>query len=403
MYLKIKKIIIFMCIIGTSFLSINHSVLAVNKSTAKGTEKRILLEAAHGLGGKGCNHASATVDGKKYYENEEARIMIDKIAGYLKQANIPYEIANEIAGDKYFNNYEDYKKSNCNPVDSSCCGFVQGMIGNYAPYTYEHVDTVGPDKYLFAFELHFNGGGGTYSACMVRNPEGTAKTNCDKITSAVDSVIGTTGSMTVNDYSLVGINLGTINQMQVKRGIPTYYLETLFMDNPNHMVAYVNSKDALARSIAQALIEIAGSSYVLTGSNNEGDTGFGDIPYDRELTGGSLQDFYRGVPLISAGNVMSCRAILVNKTTGELNSLGEFVEELFNLMKWLGPVLSIVLSIIDFIKTYLTKDNSGIKKAIQRTIKRMIIGIIIMFLPYLLDLLFHLFGLYDITRCQIGG
>ena len=107
------SIIIFGCIITLNNQTpISNESLAVNLSTAKDNEKRILLEAAHGLGGKGCNHASYTYNNKEYFENYEARIMIDKIAGYLKQANIPYEISNELAGDSYFSNNWDSNSRN---------------------------------------------------------------------------------------------------------------------------------------------------------------------------------------------------------------------------------------------------------------------------------------------------
>ena len=115
-----------------SFFSGIKLAFAVNTSTADDDDARILLEAAHGSGytkngWDECNHASNSVDGKTYYENLEARIMIDKIAGYLKQANIPYEISNETVGDSYFTTGYN---GNCNPNGDGCCGFRQGTIGN---------------------------------------------------------------------------------------------------------------------------------------------------------------------------------------------------------------------------------------------------------------------------------
>ena len=49
-----------------------------------------------------------------------------------------------------------------------------------------------------------------------------------------------------------------------------------------------------------------------------------------------------------------------------------------------------------------TLNAEEIKKINKKTIKRIVIGILVYLLPYLLDILFHLFGLYDISRCTIG-
>ena len=391
---KFIENIIFVFIIGCfSFFSDLKLIFAVNNSTAADNDRRILLEAAHGSGymkngWDECNHAYNTIDGKTYYENLEARIMIDKIAGFLKQADIPYEISNEIVGDSFFNNPNDWQSNGCNPNSKGCCGFRQGTIGSYSPLLYNHIDTIGTDKYLFAFELHFNGydGNQKYSAVMLDELVEPYASNARKITDAVDKIIGTTDSQVVKDVDLYG-SLGAISNLHTKRGIPTYYLETFFMDYTPHLKVYLNKKDELAKEIAQALIEIAGSSINLD-----------DL--DEEWTGGSTIDYYASYPLIISNNDFNCKAILVDIKTGELNDLGKLLQDIFTIIKILGPVLAICFSITEFSKAALSSDSEQ-KKAIKRVIKRLIIGIILLFLPYLLDLLLHVFGLYDISSCGI--
>ena len=46
--------------------------------------------------------------------------------------------------------------------------------------------------------------------------------------------------------------------------------------------------------------------------------------------------------------------------------------------------------------------DDEIKKATNRTVKRLIIGVLIFFLPFLLDFIFDVFGFTDISRCGIG-
>ena len=332
-----------------SFFSVNKLVLAVNNSTAKDDDKRILLEAAHGSGyfSDGydqCNHAKNTVDGVTYYENLEARIMIDKIAGYLKQANIPYEISNEIVGDAYFTNPGAWQTSGCSPESGDCCGFRQGTIGNYSVGLYSHIDSIGADKYLFALELHFNAAAGdatsNESVVMLRDVVEPYVSNAKKLTDAVDSVIGTSGSQVVNDHAYLDYNLGAVTNLYAGRKIPVYYLETFFMDNENHVRTYAGKKDELAKAIAQALIEIAGSSARLEDINSDD---------EEEWTGGRTDDPFKGFPLINSSNNFNCKAVLVDIDTGELNDLGKFLQDIFTIIKILGPVIAICLTIIDFI------------------------------------------------------
>ena len=91
------------------------------------------------------------------------------------------------------------------------------------------------------------------------------------------------------------------------------------------------------------------------------------------------------------------------ESEGELNELGEFVNGLFLLIKLAAPALVIILSTIDYVKAIINSDDSDMKKVTQKTIKRIIFGFLIFLLPFLLDLLFHLFGLYDLSTCGIGS
>lgn len=93
--------------------------------------------------------------------------------------------------------------------------------------------------------------------------------------------------------------------------------------------------------------------------------------------------------------------IFVN-SDGTTNQLYELVQEAFTFIKILTPILVGVLSLIDYIKAITSSNDDEVKKATQRTIKRLVIGILLFFLPFLLDLLFDIFGLTDVSRCGIG-
>ena len=99
---------------------------------------------------------------------------------------------------------------------------------------------------------------------------------------------------------------------------------------------------------------------------------------------------------------ITCRNVFMDDD-GELNELGEFVQGLFTLIKIAAPALVIILSTIDYVKAIANSDDSEMKKVTPKVIKRVIFGVLVFLLPFLLDLVFHLFGLYDLSTCGIGG
>ncbi|MBR1817696.1 MAG: hypothetical protein IJ772_02490 [Bacilli bacterium] len=120
-------------------------------------------------------------------------------------------------------------------------------------------------------------------------------------------------------------------------------------------------------------------------------------------TGSGLQDDkYKGNGFkeIETEDI-TCRNVFM-KADGELNELGEFVQGLFTLIKIAAPALVIILSTVDYVKAIVNSDDSEMKKVTSKVIKRIIFGVIVFLLPFLLDLLFHLFGLYDLSTCGIG-
>lgn len=69
-----------------------------------------------------------------------------------------------------------------------------------------------------------------------------------------------------------------------------------------------------------------------------------------------------------------------------------FLQELFNIMKYAGPILCLVLSTMDFIKAAAAQDKDALKKAAQTGLKRLGLAILLFFIPVLLNFLFPLLG-----------
>lgn len=94
--------------------------------------------------------------------------------------------------------------------------------------------------------------------------------------------------------------------------------------------------------------------------------------------------------------------IFVDKSDGKPTELYNMLQDIFNFIKMATPVLVIVLSTIDYLGAIAKSNDDAVKKANSRTIKRVIIGLAIFFLPFLLDIVFRIFGLVDVSRCKIG-
>ncbi len=358
------------------------------------SNKTVLLIAAHGLG-KDCNHASTTMNGTNYYENIEARKLVNQIAGYLEDLGINYEIANQIVGDAYWSNDPATRNAarNCtNPNTNSCCGFRTASIGTYGSTLMNHVDEKGIGNYSLVLEVHFNGGGGNYTIVFGR--DNTTEASGLQLAQSVADAIGVGRGEYKRDTdpgaTSVG-SLGTISNFYANRSIPVYYLETAFMDNQSQFQSYLNNQSEVASTIANFIAENA------PGATNDG-TG------SMYVGGGRTVDPYPNVFAdidIFIRDSEGCGTVFIDEF-GNYTELHEFMEELFNLIKIITPIIVIALSTFDYIKAISLSNADEMKKANARTIKRLIVGLCIFFLPYLLEILFELFGLYDISTCGIG-
>ncbi len=77
------------------------------------------------------------------------------------------------------------------------------------------------------------------------------------------------------------------------------------------------------------------------------------------------------------------------------NYIAYYLQLIFNIIKFLGPVLVIVMSIIDLLKvTAEQKQDGELEKLGGKTLKRLIYAVIIFVLPSLINYIFGLIGLY---------
>ena len=117
-----------------------------------------------------------------------------------------------------------------------------------------------------------------------------------------------------------------------------------------------------------------------------------------ESTGGSTEDSYNSYPLISSSDDFTCETIFLNPDGSE-KELKKILDGIFSIIKISAPILTIVLTLIDYLKSL--GDSDALKKVNERLAKRIVIMVLVALLPYLLELIFNLFGLYNLSSCKI--
>ena len=153
--------------------------------------------------------------------------------------------------------------------------------------------------------------------------------------------------------------------------------------------SFIKKSDDLGHKIYGVIRLKYGQTVEVEGSSDE-----------EHVYNGTTEDAYENgfISKVNSNNNFTCHTVFLN-ADGSNTEFKNILDSLFSIMQFLAPTIAIALTIIDYIKSIANGDT---KKANSRTIKRIVIAVIIVFLPLLLDLLFHVFGLYDLSTCEIG-
>lgn len=66
----------------------------------------------------------------------------------------------------------------------------------------------------------------------------------------------------------------------------------------------------------------------------------------------------------------------------------------FNILKFAGPLLCIVFSCVDFVKVVVSDDKDALPKTIKRCLTRVVLALVLFFIPDLVNFIFPLLGFY---------
>lgn len=84
------------------------------------------------------------------------------------------------------------------------------------------------------------------------------------------------------------------------------------------------------------------------------------------------------------------------------DELTDLLNEIFTWIQIAIPCLAVVLCTVDIVQAVISQSDENIKKAQSKTIKRVMIGVAIFFVPTLLKILLN-YGGNLIGTCGIGG
>ena len=81
---------------------------------------------------------------------------------------------------------------------------------------------------------------------------------------------------------------------------------------------------------------------------------------------------------------MDCNQVIQGK-------LGEYLTKIFSIMKYLGIVLCVGMTIYDFVKALLDSDKEIMNKLVKKAFTRLILVAVLFFLPTFINLIIKLF------------
>ncbi len=116
------------------------------------------------------------------------------------------------------------------------------------------------------------------------------------------------------------------------------------------------------------------------------------------LIGIERVEAYSSDVIYSLSEEQDCNSLLGDpKKDG---TFANFLQQIFTIMGYVAPLLCLVLSIFEFVKATASQDKDALMKATKNTVKRIILAIILFFLPTLINFLFPLLGWYGTCGIQ---
>ena len=82
----------------------------------------------------------------------------------------------------------------------------------------------------------------------------------------------------------------------------------------------------------------------------------------------------------------SCESVFGDPS--DTDSFAYYLKQILRLIQFLGPLLCAVLTVIEFVKAVASQDKELLSKASKKTVIRIVLALILFFVPLIVDLLF---------------
>lgn len=105
------------------------------------------------------------------------------------------------------------------------------------------------------------------------------------------------------------------------------------------------------------------------------------------------------ISIADSQSTINCDAIFGNFDEKDNTQPAYYIHFAFNLMKYIAIAILIVFTFINYISAIASSNDDALKKANKNFIKRLIICVIIFFLPMLIEFLLELLGLVNDPLC----
>lgn len=134
-----------------------------------------------------------------------------------------------------------------------------------------------------------------------------------------------------------------------------------------------------------------GWQYVIVDKSNENDSNQTEI--ENPILGDNNEVQQEPTPKPSEN--VDCNGIFANE-------FGEYLKQIYDLLKFAIPIIILGYAIVDFLKALAAQDAAEVKKAANKLVKRLIIGVLIFVLPTILEFFLDLAGV-QFGVCDLGS
>jgi hypothetical protein len=94
---------------------------------------------------------------------------------------------------------------------------------------------------------------------------------------------------------------------------------------------------------------------------------------------------------------------IVSDLQSDFGGVLDIIEVIIKLICVVVPIILVVICSIDFAKAVISHDDDALKKALTASFKRLIAGVIIFMLPYIVSFVMGIVGGSDYEDAKIEG